>query len=55
MKVDLEAVVGTEIKLTAPLGKRFSLSSTIVEGTARLDMPGSPKPLVIDETKFTVQ
>ncbi len=55
MKVELEATIQAESEAKAILGRSVSFSSTIIEGTARLDLPGRPKPLVIDETKFRIE
>ena len=55
MKVELEATIVSEGEAQARLGRATGFASTIVDGTARLNLPGRPKPLIIDETKFSVE
>lgn len=55
MNVELEASIQAEVQAKAKLGRGIGFSATVIEGTARLNLPGRPKPLIIDETKFTVE
>jgi hypothetical protein len=55
MNVELEASIQAEVQAKAKLGRGIGFSATVIEGAARLNLPGRPKPLIIDETKFTVE